>query len=89
VQIEVLGPSFIQIGSPKNNFYPILFKFMPRSFSEVSLKIHFKFEEVSIDKVVPSFEPFKAIFYSKFSPNGKILFGSVKAWEEFELVESV
>jgi hypothetical protein len=36
--------------------------FKPRSFSEFSFKIHFKLEEVTIEKVVPLFKPAKPCF---------------------------
>jgi hypothetical protein len=89
VQIEVLGPSSIHIGSPKKNFDQTLFKLKPRSFSRFSFKIHFEFESLSMEKVVPLFKPFKTIFYSQFSENGKVLFGSVKVWEDWKLFEFV
>jgi hypothetical protein len=60
----------------KMKFYQILLDFKPRSFFEFSFKIHFKSEEVSIEKVVPLLKPFKTIFYLKqFNPE-KVLFGS-------------
>jgi hypothetical protein len=52
----------------------ILSKFKPRSFSEFSFKIHLEFEEVPIQKVVPLFKLFKAIFYFKNFEPGKVLF---------------
>jgi hypothetical protein len=42
-----------------------------------------------MEKVVPLFKPFKTIFYSQFSENGKVLFGSVKVWEDWKLFEFV
>jgi hypothetical protein len=40
--------------------------FKCRSFSEFSFKIHFEFEEVSMEKVVPFFKPNKPYFISVF-----------------------
>jgi hypothetical protein len=46
--------------------------FKCRSFSEFSFKIHFEFEEVSMEKAVPLFKPnkpyFISVFLSKESP---------------------
>jgi hypothetical protein len=49
---------------------------MLRKFSEFSFKIHFKFEEVSMEKVVLPIKSFKTIFYFKFLDLREVLFGS-------------
>jgi hypothetical protein len=55
-------------------FYQILVKFKPQGFSDFSFKIKFESEEVSMEKVVPLFEPFNSIFYFKIFKHGKSTF---------------
>jgi hypothetical protein len=59
-------------------FYEIIAKFKPYRFFDFSLKIHLESKEVSIEKVVSLFKPFKIIFYSKFFEVKKVLFRSNK-----------
>jgi hypothetical protein len=51
----------------------------PKSFSNFSFKIHLESKEVPLEKVVPFFKSFIAIFYFKIFKLGKVIFGSVKA----------
>jgi hypothetical protein len=46
----------VQITSILKDSNQILLNFKPRSFSEFSFKIHFEFEEVSMEKVAPSLQ---------------------------------
>jgi hypothetical protein len=63
-----------QIPSILEIFSQILFNFKPRSFSDVSFEIHFEFEEVPIEKVVPFFKSFTTLFYFKILEHDKAIF---------------
>jgi hypothetical protein len=48
-------------------------------------KIHFEYEEVSMDKVVHFFKSFKTIFYFKNLELGKVKFGPIKVWKNLDV----
>jgi hypothetical protein len=50
------------------------------------LNIHFEYEEVTIEKVVPFFKPFTTIFYLKYFKLRKIMFESNQVWNRVEFV---
>jgi hypothetical protein len=70
-------------------FPEILIKLKSESFSYFSFKIHFESKEVSMEKVVPLFNPFKTIFYFNFYEQGKVLFESIKVWRGLKLFEFI
>jgi hypothetical protein len=88
VQIYVSGPSVTQFEDSKNNSYKILIKFKTRSFAEFSFKIHFKFEDISLEKVVSLFKPFNSIFYLKFFEPRKVPVGFVKDWMDLNFIQN-